>query len=158
MDARRYSRLSLRVFTEEGGDLRFFHRQLTENTIHASEFLALEPGWQTLGLNLDSLHWHSRDLAPGSKQHPSSWGSEEGIVSMLRIDPVRQGAFRLDFVELSDPGSELPASAEIVPFTNVRDDLFITLRRDPGQLGFLAHDSGLAHTRNRANDAHEDRP
>jgi hypothetical protein len=144
IDARRYTRLRLRLFNARDDGLQILHEQGDPAVVHASRRLPVRAGWQVLEFDLAEQRWWGRPL-PGGDRFDSSWGGANGRVTALRIDPVRNGAFALDWIELLDPGQKAPADKAVHPFTRLDDPLFDRLAAAPGEIGFIA-DARLLRT------------
>ncbi len=144
IDASRFTELRIRMNSPAGGNLRLFHFQGRDDVIHASDFIPVAGGWQTLTLELSGLGWQSRNLVtPDSPIISSSWGGERGLVTALRLDPVENGAFQVDSVELTDPGYQLRRVEEINLFKGADDELFDRMREDPDRTWHVAQENNL---------------
>jgi len=144
IDASRFTVIRLRLKSEDENALRLFHRQTRTDQIHASELVPVAPGWQTLTLSLPALRWHVKDLSnPDGAQAESSWGGPGGDVSALRVDPVRNGAFEVDWIELHDPENRPRLVDEVEKFRTLEDGLFERMGEDLGRTWHIAHDTLL---------------
>lgn len=139
IDAERFTGIRLRLRSENENALRLFHQQGRRDQIHASELIPLAAGWQMLTLSLPALDWHTKDLAdPDAPAPDSSWGGETGVVTALRIDPVRSGAFEVDWIEVSDSGNRPRAVDEIATFASLDDPLFDRMREQTDRTWHIA--------------------
>ena len=146
IDARRFDRARLRLFSPQAGFLHLFHRQVASDGIHASGPIPVSAGWQTLDLDLPWLGWREKPLfAPGSPDEPSSWGGADGVVTALRIDPVEAGAFALDWLELSSSSAPPRLAEAVEPFASLDDPLFERMRAEPDRTWLIAR-KGLLRT------------
>lgn len=144
VDARRYSRLRIELDAGSDSYLQLFHHQGREEVIHFSPPVAIRAGPQTVELDLYRLRWQSRNVhLTGDEARPSAWGSPNGLVTALRIDPVLNGAFRIDSAELLDTTGQAPADPDLVRFRNLKDPALQPMAGTPGALRFLAHDRWL---------------
>ncbi len=144
IDARRFHLLRLRLHSDDENELRLFHFQDDADVIHASERIPLQAGWQDLSISLQELEWRSRKLSdPAGQESPSSWGGNRGIVTALRVDPVRDGPFEVDWIELSDAGRRPQPTADISYFSALADPLFQTMAEQPGRTWHIAHQGWL---------------
>jgi len=141
IDARRYTVLELRLHAGSAGQRQLFHEQPGDPEIHASNPVAVAAGWQTLELDLAATEWSTRDTARAEPAYrASAWGGETGVVSALRIDPVRDGAFEMDWVKLKMPGTPSPELSGVHTFRAPDDPLFGRMRADPGRIWLIAQD------------------
>lgn len=139
IDAARFTEIRLRLRSEEENALRLFHQQERPDQIHASELVPLDPGWQMLTLSLPSLEWHVKGLAdPDAPAPSSSWGGAEGLVTELRIDPVRNGTFEVDWIEVSDGENRPRAVDDVATFTGLDDPLFDRMREETDRTWHIA--------------------
>lgn len=144
IDAERFNQVLVRLWSEDADTMLLFHQQMREDQIHASEPIAVAAGWQTLTLSLPSLDWHVQDLAdPTRPFRESNWGGAEGVVSAFRVDPVEDGAFEVDWIQLEDPDSRPNLVDEIETFETLADPLFERMRQEPGRTWHIANDEWL---------------
>jgi hypothetical protein len=144
IDADRFVVMGIRLWSDDENDLRLFHHQKNSDQIHVGELIPVAPGWQTLTLSLPALGWKSKSLAdPSAPDADSSWGGESGEVSALRVDPVENGAFEVDWIELYDPETRPRVVDEVEPFHSLEDELFERMRQEPGRTWHIAHDDWL---------------
>ncbi len=139
IDAARFTEMQIRMWSPAEGEMRIFHHQTTEHEIHASSLIAVAAGWQTLTLDLPTLGWLAKDLSnTEATEGSSSWGGETGVVTALRIDPVRDGAFQVDWIALDDPDRRPQAVAEVETFESLGDPLFGRMRAETGRTWHIA--------------------
>lgn len=139
IDAARFTGIRLRLRSENENAMRLFHQQVRQDQIHASELIPLVPGWQMLTLSLPALDWHVKNLAdPDAPAPDSSWGGDTGVVTAFRIDPVRSGAFEIDWVEISDGDNRPRAVDEVVTFVGLDDPLFERMREESDRTWHIA--------------------
>ena len=141
IDAGRFTEIRLRLWSPADAQLRIFHHQVRDHEIHASELIAISAGWQTLIFDLKALNWYAKNLnQPEAPEGESSWGGEAGVVTALRIDPVRDGAFGVDWIELGDPerSQRTEPAVEVENFRGLDDPLFEQMRAYPGHSWVIA--------------------
>lgn len=144
IDARRYTLLRMRLYSANGSYLQLFHGQFRDDQLFASDPIPLRPGWQTVELDLAELSWHRKHLDDSQPSEPSRWGTLDGAVSDLRIDPVQEGAFAVDDIALLSQGPLIAEGAgEVRRFETLHDPLFDTMRRDRDTIWCIAHDAYL---------------
>ena len=144
IDAARFTEIRLRLWSPAEDHLRIFHWQKNRHVIHASELVPVSAGWQTLILSLPSLGWVARDLTDAQQtETESSWGGADGVVTALRIDPVSDGAFEVDWIELEDPGRPASADVEVQPYSGMSDPLFERMAQQPDRPWHIAHSGWL---------------
>ena len=99
-------------------------------------------GWQMLLVDLEAMRWRGKpDTSSGdSESFASAWGSEKGIVSVLRIDPPGNSVFEFDRLELLQRTGPVPSSGEIFPFRGMGDPLFDRMRLEPDRQWYIADD------------------
>ena len=142
IDARRFTEIRLRIYSETNNALRLFHFQGPEDQIHASELVPVDAGWQELTLDLPTLKWHAKNLNdPDGLAPDSSWGGPTGVVTALRIDPVRSGAFEVDWIELRDAGNRPRLTEDVESFVTPDDELFDRMSQDSARTWHIAHDN-----------------
>ena len=140
IDARRYDRLRISLESDRDSYLQLFHHQGREEVIHYSERLPVAAGTRDVDLGLSALTWRSRNVyVPDIAPRPSAWGSPDGRVTGLRIDPVTGGGFAIDSIALID-SSGTSADPEIITFRDPSDPSLGVLEAAPSSVRFLAHD------------------
>jgi len=144
IDARRYKFIRLRIQSDTYSDLRIFHHQLSDKQIHVSEPIPVIPGWQIIEKDLSNLYWGLKRFdRPNQQDSKSSWGGAAGLVSRLRIDPVLNGSFAVDWLELGT-GTGFPGySEDIVTFKNLDDEVFQQMQEKTDRGWVLAQDNWL---------------
>jgi len=146
IDAGRFTQVLIRLWSEDEDAMLLFHQQMREDQIHASKPIPVAAGWQTLTISLPAIAWHVKDLAdPDQAVRDSNWGGAQSVVSALRIDPVEEGAFEVDWIELEDPGSRPKPVGDIETFERLDDELFERMRREPDRTWHIADENWL-HT------------
>ena len=144
IDTHRYTRLRISLRSIGESHLQLFHHQGSDTVIHFSNTIPVGPGMQAIELNLENLHWQSRNVyQPAATARPSRWGSPEGIVTALRIDPVLEGGFAVDRVELFDPEPAGLVTDDSITFHTPDDPALDALDRDAAIVPLLAHDRFL---------------
>lgn len=144
IDADRFTEIRLRLNSQTNSTLRLFHFQGDKDLIHASKPVPVTTGWQSLTLSLPELNWQARHLSEQDGHLlESSWGGASGIVSALRIDPVENGAFEIDWIELIDSANRPQLADEIETFQDWDDELFERMRQDPARTWHIAQDNWL---------------
>jgi hypothetical protein len=109
LDAEIFSRLRARIRVDRVARFAVYHRETISGPILSTEELMLEPGWQTVDLDLDSLPWTAEAVEDGlvvGAPYPSRWGGASGTLAVLRVHPAsaRDVTFEVEWIEmLPDP-------------------------------------------------------
>jgi hypothetical protein len=136
-------------FEWQGGELSgdlddpyiYLNLRASDAIIHFSDPIPVEAGAQVIELDLLDMPWQTRNVyLPADTAQTSIWGSPEGHVSALRIDPVLEGGFALSRIELLESGPAVAANPGIIPFSSPHDPALNALSRTTAFVPLLAHD------------------
>ena len=106
IDARRYHRLEMRLYSDQPSKAQLFFNLPDDKSIAVGPRIAVTKGWQEIALDLNNLRWrYMRYTGEGrdySNPEKIRWGGEAQVVEKLRLDPLVKPEidFAIDWIRL----------------------------------------------------------